>query len=433
MNELLQKHGCSNVFTIPDGLRELMADISREVLRDQPINVCDYIANYLSALLITREHGIMAVKILDDLCDCRPSVSEHLIRIGMSLSETKVLSEIINEEIKSVQMIEGKEKVKEAEILKRILKRYRLDEDMTAQVCQIARNAYRDYWYRKKILEQNIKVQPDEPWETAAQHTLEIYKRTQPSFSELTRATQKIQAAYRGYHVRKQMLNQLKPKKPQAPKVDLLGPPVDIAESRDIDLGLVLDINNQVRVDDMSSRFVEDDHMKFGIGYDTMKTLTHEPSQEEILFDPYARASVVSKKSMGTVDGRRKSFMSETGSRKSVLMDTTLRSRVPEPVMNPVAEVERSDEELPYPPIDTLPPESHITFGNVEQVEQIPDFAIPATEETTYDSEHATPTYDIELSSASKTMSVPTSGTTTAPTSDIEDIAMSGTDEEGEE
>lgn len=31
MNELLQKHGCANVFSIPEGLKELMSDISREV------------------------------------------------------------------------------------------------------------------------------------------------------------------------------------------------------------------------------------------------------------------------------------------------------------------------------------------------------------------------------------------------------------------
>lgn len=31
MNELLQKHGCSAVFTVPEGLKELMGDISREV------------------------------------------------------------------------------------------------------------------------------------------------------------------------------------------------------------------------------------------------------------------------------------------------------------------------------------------------------------------------------------------------------------------
>lgn len=45
------------------------------------------------------------------------------------------------------------EKVREVQILKRILTRSPLDEDMSAKVCQVARNAYRDYWYRKKLME----------------------------------------------------------------------------------------------------------------------------------------------------------------------------------------------------------------------------------------------------------------------------------------
>lgn len=38
-------------------------------------------------------------------------------------------------------------------------------------------------------------MKPEEPWEIAAEHTLELYKKTKPSFSELTRATEKIQVS----------------------------------------------------------------------------------------------------------------------------------------------------------------------------------------------------------------------------------------------
>lgn len=40
-------------------------------------------------------------------------------------------------------------------------------------------------------------MKPEEPWEIAAEHTLELYKKTKPSFSELTRATEKIQVSIR--------------------------------------------------------------------------------------------------------------------------------------------------------------------------------------------------------------------------------------------
>ncbi|XP_073960585.1 uncharacterized protein isoform X2 [Choristoneura fumiferana] len=270
MNELLQKHGCSNVFTVPEGLRELMSDISREVLRDQPEKIYHYIANYLSVLLITREHGIMAVNVLDDLCDCRQSVSEHLLQLGLERSEAKTVAEVIQEELQNVEPEEGKEKVKEIQILKKILTRCVMDEEKTAKVTQVARNAYRDYWYRKQLLQESLK-ETEEPWEVAAQRTLNIYKRTKPSFDELTRATQKIQAAYRGYYVRRNMLRHLKTK--SGPKLELPGPPVDVADSREIDLGRVIDI--KVKDDNVGVMFDTNVSDNLGLPYDPMRTITH--------------------------------------------------------------------------------------------------------------------------------------------------------------
>jgi len=56
MNLLLHKHQTNNhVVPLPKGLKELLADITREVLRVQPPNIFEYIADYLDAVLITRE------------------------------------------------------------------------------------------------------------------------------------------------------------------------------------------------------------------------------------------------------------------------------------------------------------------------------------------------------------------------------------------
>nr|XP_021191235.2 uncharacterized protein LOC110376912 isoform X1 [Helicoverpa armigera] len=281
MNELLQKHGCSNVFTVPEGLKELMSDITREVLRWQPAKLLDFIANYLSALLITREHGIMAVKILDDLCDCRPTVSEHLLQLGMEKEEADELANIIKNEIEGHQPVEGKEKVKETAILKKVLARYPLDEEMSAKVCQVARNAYRDYWYRKNMMKKGIKMQPEEAWQKAATNTLELYKKTKPSISELQRATVKIQAAYRGYHVRRNVLKHLMPqqkKKKPGRKVEMPGPPLDIATSREIDLGPV--INIRIKEDDVGGMFDEENKKKLGLNYDPTRTITQIDDDE---------------------------------------------------------------------------------------------------------------------------------------------------------
>lgn len=59
MNFILHKHQSKNhIVTEPNGLRELMSDISREVLREQPKNINLFIADYLDAMIITREHAI---------------------------------------------------------------------------------------------------------------------------------------------------------------------------------------------------------------------------------------------------------------------------------------------------------------------------------------------------------------------------------------
>lgn len=57
MNPMLQRHCAKFIYIVPDGLRELMSDISREVIRTQPENVYTYIADYLDALMITRENA----------------------------------------------------------------------------------------------------------------------------------------------------------------------------------------------------------------------------------------------------------------------------------------------------------------------------------------------------------------------------------------
>ncbi|CAH0588229.1 unnamed protein product [Chrysodeixis includens] len=277
MNELLQKHGCSNVFSVPNGLRELMSDITREVLRWQPPKLYDFITNYLSALLITREHGILAVKILDDLCDCRPSVSEHLLRVGMEEEDVDIVANIIKTEVEGLELEKGKEKVKETAILKKILQKVPMDEELSAKVCQVARNAHRDYWYRKNLLMKGMSENPEEPWEQAAMHTLEVYKKTRPSLSDLHRASDRIQAAYRGYHVRRNVLRHLQPqdkKKKHGRKVGIPGPPLDIAGSRELNLGPVIKI--KVPEDDVTGLFDAETKEKHGLSYDPMMTLTHK-------------------------------------------------------------------------------------------------------------------------------------------------------------
>ncbi|KAH9638053.1 hypothetical protein HF086_014914 [Spodoptera exigua] len=188
MNELLQKHGCSNVFSVPEGLKELMSDIT---------------PNYLAALLITREHGVMAVKILDELCDCRPTVSEHLLQLGLNREEASELATIIKTEIEGHEPVEGK--------------------------------------------------------------GMSTY------FS-------------RGYHLRRNVLKHLtadKKMRKRSRMDEMPGPPLDVAHSREIDLGPV--VNVKIKEDDVNKMFEDEKIQKFGMQYDPMKTITHTDDDEFLM------------------------------------------------------------------------------------------------------------------------------------------------------
>lgn len=64
MNFILHKHNkTSNWFGIPDGLTDLLSDITREILREQPDNIYEFTAEYLEAMLIIREHAASMLKL----------------------------------------------------------------------------------------------------------------------------------------------------------------------------------------------------------------------------------------------------------------------------------------------------------------------------------------------------------------------------------
>lgn len=69
-----------------------------KVLRAQPTNLCEFIANYLSALLITRENLKVASKVCDDICEnlCHLGLEGDLRSIGLCDEDVQVVKEIIS-------------------------------------------------------------------------------------------------------------------------------------------------------------------------------------------------------------------------------------------------------------------------------------------------------------------------------------------------
>lgn len=69
-----------------------------KVLRAQPSNLCEFIANYLSALLITRENLQVASKVCDNVCEnlCHLGLEGDLRNIGLCEEDIQVVTGIIS-------------------------------------------------------------------------------------------------------------------------------------------------------------------------------------------------------------------------------------------------------------------------------------------------------------------------------------------------
>ncbi|XP_068622873.1 uncharacterized protein PF3D7_1120000-like [Battus philenor] len=84
---------------LPNGLKELMSDITREVLRARPQNLYQFIADYLHALLTAREKLSIAAQLYKDIrnSDCKPELDDELKRIGLTDEEVAQAKNIIIE------------------------------------------------------------------------------------------------------------------------------------------------------------------------------------------------------------------------------------------------------------------------------------------------------------------------------------------------
>nr|XP_012146632.1 PREDICTED: uncharacterized protein LOC105663303 isoform X3 [Megachile rotundata] len=90
MDVTLQKHDAKHIYKVPEGLRELCADISREVLRLQPANLYAFIAEYVDTLLITRENTKIAVKVVNNILLGSQAILSILYSSGFTLEQIAV-------------------------------------------------------------------------------------------------------------------------------------------------------------------------------------------------------------------------------------------------------------------------------------------------------------------------------------------------------
>lgn len=208
---ILHKHSASDsdhVVQMPEGLKELMVDITREVLRDQPTNIYEYISDYLEAMLVTRENALVAEHTVDCILDCCFNISDLLQRTGISREKAdksaNVIRGVFKAHIAKVERgCEEPETLKEKDILKRLVKEIGLTEKEAIKAKEIIDVSFNNYFYRKIDVQKKLRLASKCCWKDSAERTLYIYNKSKPSQSEISRAAVTIQSAYRGYYERR--------------------------------------------------------------------------------------------------------------------------------------------------------------------------------------------------------------------------------------
>ncbi|GAB1865431.1 RIIa domain-containing protein [Camponotus japonicus] len=235
MNVLLQKHGAKHIYKVPEGLRELCADIAREVLRSQPRNIYCFVADYVEALLITRENAKVAVKVVNNILLRSQAIVGILYRSGLSLEQIACAAPRIQKafrayldavDMQAYQVCDDDTCDEKSRIsLQNILRATGTPLEQAEKYAMLIQAAFRGHYERMLLNESRGMIQ----WQRAATRTLEILRKAGASQAEASKAAILIQATYRGYYTRRNLKIKMMAMQTQEEKES----DVDVIEPRD--------------------------------------------------------------------------------------------------------------------------------------------------------------------------------------------------------
>ncbi|XP_078052100.1 uncharacterized protein LOC144478226 [Augochlora pura] len=245
MDPMLQLHGAKHVYKVPEGLRELSADISREVLRSQPSSLYDFIAEYVDTLLITRENTKVAVKVVNNILLGSEAIIAILYRAGFTLEQIalaapriqkafreyldavdtqpeQVCTALVNHSVDDTEFstfrmlpgLSGLQKIslktllifvdytedeKSKSSVRSILEATGSTRENAERAATVIQAAFRGHYERMVLEERQGKVQ----WRKAVGQTLDILRNAGATQSEILKAAKHLKFAYRGYYTRR--------------------------------------------------------------------------------------------------------------------------------------------------------------------------------------------------------------------------------------
>lgn len=211
MNVLLQRHCAKHIYILPDGLKELMSDISREVLRCNPTNIYSFIADYLDALIITRENARVAARLVQSIMEITTTTCDFLKNTGIPRKEADSIVEVIQRTFKKYlrdcPVVYGPEdevvEIEEANIVSTIIDTAQVPIEIGEEAARIIQHAYRNFKQRREKEKELLCGVID--WRVAARSAIRLYRRLNVTNEEASRAATLIKAAYKGYYTRRAM------------------------------------------------------------------------------------------------------------------------------------------------------------------------------------------------------------------------------------
>ncbi|XP_011500445.1 PREDICTED: titin-like [Ceratosolen solmsi marchali] len=194
---------------IPDGLHELCADISMEVLRIQPDDIYSFVANYLDILLITRENTKFAVKIVRDIVLNSEQIVEVLSSSGLDIKKIAAAAPRLQEAFRTYLYVVDIAKKKcgcdndeldKSEIsICRILKETGAPSDQARLVAKNIQAIFRRHYEQVLIAEGRSEIQ----WERADLKTRHILLKIGITEAIANEAALTIQQSNTKYNVSK--------------------------------------------------------------------------------------------------------------------------------------------------------------------------------------------------------------------------------------